>query len=157
MSPLSSLLLPFSSYPVVASPGAGRQRALPILLPHLLLEHSCQGCLPRIRTRGTPWEPLGLSLPPLPLCRGGAQRTSLEALPLFAEGTGSPCSFFAGAAGGGAAVGADGPCWRVWGPPRWLVGGGSPFTARLGEGSLASYMVSSQLSASMGLCCYSSN
>lgn len=92
------------------------------------------------------------------LCAGGAQRTSLEALPLFAEGTGSPCSFFAGGCG------RRGCCGSRWSlleglgaslPAGW--GGGSPFTARLGEGSLASYMVSSQLSASMGLCCYSSN
>lgn len=54
-----------------------------------------------------------------------AQSTSLGALPLFAVALAALAPSWLGAAGGGAAEGADGPSCRVWGPgaPRWQVGG----------------------------------
>lgn len=88
----------------------------------------------RMGARGTPRDPLGLSLPPLPLSRG-AQSTSLEALPLFAEGTGSPCSFFAGGCG------RRGCCGSRWSLLEGLgasspagSGGGVPFHCSAGGG-----------------------
>lgn len=153
ISPPSFLLLPCGGITwcreTTCSPHFATPSSPGAFLPRLPAKDQSTGGLP-----GSLWGSRSL----LFLCPGGAQRTSLEALPLFAEGTGSPCSFFAGGCG------RRGCCGSRWSlleglgassPAGW--GGGSPFTARLGEGSLASYMVSSQLSASMGLCCYSSN
>lgn len=89
----------------------------------------------RVAARGSPREPLGLSLPPLPLSRG-AEGTGPSALPLFQKALAALALSSLGAAGGGAAAGADGPCWRVWGLLASRLRGGSPFTTRLGEGWL---------------------
>lgn len=156
-SPLGSLLLPFSSYPVVASPDAGGQCALPISLPDLLLKHSCQCHPPKGSEHGGLPRSLWGSRSLLFLCPGGLKAPALKRCLCLQKALAALALSLLGAAGGGAAAEQMVPVGGFGGLLAGRLGGGSPFTARLGEGSLASHMVRSQLSASMGLCCYSSN
>lgn len=117
--------------------------------------HGGTTCSPRFAAPSSP----GALLPPPPARRAGAwalpgslwgsgsllfpraggSKPQPGGAAFVCGGPGRPGPASAGAAGGGG-------CGS-----RWSLPGGSPFTARLGEGWLASHMVSSQLSSSMGL------
>lgn len=83
----------------------------------------------RIGARATPREPLGLSRPPLPHSPG-LKAPALKRCLCLQKALAALALSSLGAAGGGAAVGADGPCLRVWGPgtPRRQVVGGDPLS-----------------------------
>lgn len=120
----------FSSYPSLVSPGAEGQRALHVSLPGLLKQPS-HCCLPK----GSGDSP-GASGAPVASSSsvpGWAQSINLKALPLFAEGTGSPRSFFAGGCGRRGCCGSRWSLMEGLGASS-LVGWGGPFHRSAGGG-----------------------